>query len=114
MPALVIPSTAQVIAERVVFLTTPGQRMRGLLGFDLPAGACAALTPARQVHTWGMRRALDMVFVDRGGRVLHLIRSLPPRRISPWIRRARTVYELPAGSLPADLAIGDQLSLRDR
>jgi uncharacterized membrane protein (UPF0127 family) len=72
-------------------------RRRGLIGRDGIAGVLV-LEPCRQVHTFGMRFALDVAFCDRHGRVLR-IESLPPTRVSRPVLRARFVVEAPAGAL---------------
>ena len=71
------------------------------------------LEPARQVHTFGMTYALDVCFCDRAWRVLRVVRSMPPRRVTRWVSRARYAVETRAGEL-AGLRPGDQLSLEDR
>lgn len=48
------------------------------------------------VHTFGMRLALDIYFLDSAGRVLTLHRRVPPRRVL-WCRGAAAVLEIPAG-----------------
>ena len=56
------------------------------------------IAPCRAVHTLGLRIAIDLVFVDRAGRVLDLVPALPPNRIaSRW--GAWAVWEAPAGWL---------------
>jgi uncharacterized membrane protein (UPF0127 family) len=47
----------------------------------------------------GMRFSIDVLFLDRGGRVVHLHKGLEPGRISRWVRNSRTVVELPEGIL---------------
>ena len=47
------------------------------------------------VHTFGMRFALDLVFLDRAGRPLSIHRAVPPRRLV-WHRGAAAVLEIPA------------------
>lgn len=72
-------------------------RLRGLLGGRvLPAGHALLLAPCRAIHTVGMSRAIDVVFVDRDGVVLELRRGLGAGRIA-FCRRAAGVLELGAG-----------------
>ena len=42
----------------------------------------------RSVHTFGMRKPIDLAFVDRNGVVLEVFRGLPPCRI----RGCRNTY----------------------
>lgn len=73
-----------------------GARTRGLLGRDGLDGAIL-LTPAKQVHSFGMRFDLDVAFVDRRGRVLRTVR-LPRNRLTRISLRARSVVEAAAGA----------------
>ena len=77
------------------------ERARGLLGRDgLDAGVCMLLRPCGLVHTFGMRFALDLVFLDALGRVVKRARGVPPGRIRWGGRRARATLEAQAGWLP--------------
>ena len=72
-------------------------RLRGLLGSPPPApGHALLITPCASVHTAFMRYPIDVVFVDRHGRILKVIEALPPWRAAAcW--RARHTLELAAG-----------------
>jgi 16S rRNA (cytidine1402-2'-O)-methyltransferase len=76
---------------------TRAARRRGLLGRDDFAGALV-LSPCCQVHTFGMRFAIDVAFCSREGRVLH-VRTMLPGRVSRPMGRARFVVETRAGGL---------------
>ncbi|HEY7400832.1 MAG TPA: DUF192 domain-containing protein, partial [Actinomycetota bacterium] len=68
------------------------ERRRGLLGRDsLVPGHGMLFEGARSVHTFGMRFAILVAFLDRNDRVLRT-RLLPPRRLA-WCRDARNVLE---------------------
>jgi uncharacterized membrane protein (UPF0127 family) len=72
-------------------------RGRGLAGLDeLPADYALLLEPCRSVHTFGMRFALDLVWLDAAGAVLRRDASVAPRRIRSCLR-ARAVVECRAG-----------------
>ena len=76
--------------------TTRAARRRGLLGRD-DAEIALVLQPCRQVHTLGMRFALDVIWCDRAGQVLRTA-TVPPRRVSRLVLRSRFVIEAPAGA----------------
>jgi uncharacterized membrane protein (UPF0127 family) len=83
--------------------TSHRERARGLLGRPpVPM----LFERARAVHTFGMRVAIDVAFLDRDLRVLR-VATVPPRRIV-WSVRAQHVLELPACS---ELRPGDRLSV---
>ncbi len=58
------------------------------------------LVPCRGVHTLGMRFPIDLVFLDRGGRVLRIDESVKPWRCR-WHGQAHSVVELKAGGAAA-------------
>lgn len=81
--ALVNTTTGHTIAGRLELAVDRESRNRGLLGRDgLPAGAALVLAPCWSIHTWFMRFALDVVFVDRDGTVLKLRRGIGPWRLA--------------------------------
>ncbi|WP_397473247.1 DUF192 domain-containing protein [Pusillimonas sp.] len=53
------------------------------------------LRPCRAIHTAGMRRAIDVVFLDRQHTVIRVVHNLRPYRAA-WCWRAYSVVELPA------------------
>jgi uncharacterized membrane protein (UPF0127 family) len=59
------------------------------------AGAGLLIPRCASVHTFGMRFALDLYFLDGEGRVLFVHRGVPPRRLRSC-RGARAVLEIPA------------------
>lgn len=56
------------------------ERLRGLLGTDASAGAIL-LARCSSIHTFGMRYAIDVAFLDELGEVVLVRRSLPPRTL---------------------------------
>ncbi len=89
---------------------------RGLLGRDGLAPdqgmlfAAGALTPFMWMHMFFMRFAIDIVFLDRTGRVIKIDRELKPWRLSSLVFRAATALELAAGAAErARTESGDQI-----
>jgi len=88
------------LADRLRSAHTHWTRLRGLLGTrQLAPGEGLWIKPSNQVHMFGMRYAIDVVFLDDAGRVLRLVHALRPNRISPRVAGATSVLELPAGTL---------------
>jgi uncharacterized protein len=111
--ALVNDRTKAAIATDVELAESRAERRRGLLGRDsLDPSAALVLTPCVAVHTAFMRFPIDVVFLDRDGFAVKLVKNLTPWRIAV-AARARTVVELAAGSLRRhDVAVGDRLYVR--
>ena len=91
----------------------PWTRLRGLLGRrELAQGDGLLLRPDNSIHTIGMQFAIDVLFLDPAGRVAHLIREMPPLRLSPIVFRARDVLELAPGTIArTGTLLGDQIAL---
>jgi uncharacterized membrane protein (UPF0127 family) len=101
----------RVVCQRCYVADGVLTRMRGLLGRStLEVDEGLLLKPGGSVHTFFMRFPIDVVFIDRDGRVTRVVRDLAPWRVA-GSRRARTVLELPAGaSARAEIAPGTLLS----
>jgi uncharacterized membrane protein (UPF0127 family) len=88
-------------------------RFWGLMGVkELPAGSGLVIVPCNSIHCFGMKIAIDVVFISRAGEVLHLIPEMKPGRVSPLVRKSRGVIELPVGAIAAsETVVGDSLTL---
>lgn len=81
----------------VVRARTPLQRFVGLMGRWRPApGHGLLFERCRTVHTFGMRRPIDVVFVDVECRVIDVRRGLGRGRVAAC-RAASMVLELQVG-----------------
>ena len=92
---------------RVVFLaTTRVARARGLARLDVLDPIAGLHIPAcRSVHTFGMRFALDLVWLDGAGAVVRVDRDVRPRRLRMCLA-ATSVVEVVAGEAGAFLEAG--------
>jgi uncharacterized protein len=100
----------EVLASAEV-AATAGERRRGLLGRDGLEGALV-LQPCHQVHTFGMRFPIDVIWCDRECRVLR-VATMTPWRVSRFVWRARLVIEMSEGAASRwGIEAGDQLELR--
>ena len=88
-----------------------GNRARGLLG-KRPGelGPGLWIPGCRSVHTFGMKSRLDLVFVDRGRRVVCVRAGVPPYRVVWGGLRAYGVLELRPGRVDElGLRVGDRV-----
>jgi uncharacterized membrane protein (UPF0127 family) len=87
-------------------------RVVGLIGgAPLEPGHAFVIPGAGQVHTFGVRFAIDVAFCDDNGRMLHVVTSMKPGRVSRWVRGVAYAIEMVAGSL-ASTGPGDMLEFR--
>ena len=102
--------TRSAVALEVDVAANRATMRRGLLGREsLSATEGLLLTPCKAVHTVGMRFPIDVIFIDRDGRVVRIVPSLAPWRIA-MSARANAVIELAAGhAAVSDIRIGDML-----
>lgn len=68
-------------------------RLRGLIGSHEPS---PLLLRTRQVHTFGMKYPIDAAYIDGKGTVIRVAR-LQPKRLGPFILRARWILEMRSG-----------------
>jgi uncharacterized membrane protein (UPF0127 family) len=73
------------------------ERRRGLAKMTpLAPGHALRILKCNSIHTFGMRFALDLVWLARDGRVLRVDHAVAPRRMKLCVR-ARSVVETAAG-----------------
>src|SRR5207237_10375910 len=104
------------LAANVQLADTPRSRRVGLLRHHkLDAGDGLWIYPTQAIHTFGMRFPIDVVFLDRKMRVRRVYHRLAPFRLTSVVWSAKSVLELPAGSLAGtNTAVGDELQISPR
>jgi hypothetical protein len=101
-----LPRHALTGGRQVVEATSRRSRRRGLSRLDsLPPDRALHIPKCPAVHTFGMRFDLDLIWLDKTGRVVRVDRGVPARRMRAC-RRARSVVETLAGEADAFLAAG--------
>jgi uncharacterized membrane protein (UPF0127 family) len=99
-----------VVCEHGVLAVTAWTRSKGLLGRSgLDPDEGLWIQPTGSIHMWFMRFAIDVVYADKEGRVLKLVRGIRPWRMSAC-RGAKVALELPVGAIDrAGVEVGDHL-----
>ncbi len=99
------------VAVRVHVADTPGSRRVGLLKHQtLAPGEGLWIYPTQAIHTFGMRFPIDVAFLDRRLRVKRVYHGLVPYRLTSLVWGAKSVLELPSGSLAVTgTTVGDEL-----
>jgi uncharacterized membrane protein (UPF0127 family) len=97
----------------VLMATTARTRSKGLLGRTGLTGAMW-LSPARQVHTFRMRFAIDVAHLDKSSTVIH-VAAMQPGKIGSWVWRGRGVVEAEHGAFDEwGLRLGDRVEFTTR
>jgi len=109
---------ATVVCERLELAATSRERSRGLLGRQrLEAGAGMLFAAGRfttflWMHMFFMRFPIDIVFLDRKGKVLKINHRLMPWRLSSIVFGARHALEIEVGAAKRSRTeVGDQIIL---
>jgi uncharacterized protein len=101
LPHRTLPGGLTVVEAR-----TGKARRRGLSRLDaLPADLALLIPRCPSIHTFGMRFALDLIWLGKGDAVVRVDRGVPPRR-TRLCARARSVVETAAGNADAFLSAG--------
>ena len=114
MLSILNDDTGSCLARQAMLADTFSRRLRGLLGKrSMEQGRDGLLlSPCCAVHTLGMLFPIDLVFLSQTWIVLRTIPSFPPARLSPRVREARHVLELPQGMIAASgTTCGHQLKI---
>ena len=99
-----------ILAEAADVADTSAKRRTGLLKHSkLNPGEGLWIAPCESVHSFGMKFAIDVVYLDRKKKVRKIRKNMVPRRISACLT-AHSVLELPIGVIDAShTEPGDQL-----
>ncbi|MDP2905663.1 MAG: DUF192 domain-containing protein [Candidatus Omnitrophota bacterium] len=89
-----------ILATDAVLASTYLARLKGLLGKkELGGSSALILRPCNAIHTVFMCFAIDVLFVDKGNRVIKVIANLAPFRLTSVYFKAAYTVELPVGSI---------------
>lgn len=86
-------------------------RLVGLLRTpQLLTGEALLITSCQQIHMFGMKYALDVIFVDKNDVVVGLVENIAPGKLSRIFWKASYAIELPVGTITAtQTQVGDQI-----
>lgn len=107
-------SNNAVLADRARMADAFWSRLVGLLNRDsLEKGEALILRPANSIHTFFMRFSIDVLFLDKKGKVVGVIHVIKPFRFSPVYFGAYLAIELPAGTLQlSQTKLGDSINFK--
>ena len=101
-----------IIASDAGFANTFLTRLKGLLGTKkLDNGKGLVIRPCNSIHTFGMKYAIDVLFLDKHDSIVKTIKEMPAGKFS-LCSSSCYVIELPPGTIEATgTVVGDMVSL---
>jgi uncharacterized protein len=101
--------------SHVSIAQTHWQKFKGLmLVRSLDASAGLLIDNCRSIHCCFMRIPIDVAFLDRERRIVHLIANMKPWRFSKYVPLAQMVLECPAGTIEEKgWRVGETLEIRE-
>src|SRR5438874_11681286 len=101
------------LADKAERADTFWSRGRGLMFTPpLPAGGGLVIEPCSSIHMFFMRYPLDILFLDKQGKVVFMYRGIKPWRLGRVVRGARLAIELPEGTIAeSGTQVGDTVSI---
>ena len=112
MKKLINERTGEVILEDLQIADTFYARFRGLMGRpSIPENAGLMIKPCNSVHCFFMKFPIDVIFVDKKDRVVHIAEGMKPGSISPMVKKTKYVIEANATSLSGNVIVGDKVKV---
>ncbi|MBF6611950.1 MAG: DUF192 domain-containing protein [Chloroflexi bacterium] len=101
------------LAADAVRASTFVARGRGLMFTSpLASGGGLVIEPCNSIHMFFMRYPLDILFLDKEGKVLFMYKGIKPWRVGRIVKGARMAVELPEGAIGGSgTAVGDTVAL---
>jgi uncharacterized protein len=103
-----------VLADAAEMADTSAKRRTGLLKHThLDPGQGLWIVPCESVHSFFMKFAIDLIYLDRKKKVRKVRHRMVPWRLSACLS-AHSILELPAGAVAASgTQAGDQLEIEE-
>ena len=107
---ILFKNSGTVFLSDVSLTSNALERMRGLLFRpQLKAGQALLIRPCSSIHMFGMRYALDILYLDKEFKVMKIVESIQPNRMS-MCKGADMVIEMPTGTLAnSEITISSEL-----
>jgi len=96
---IVNESRGAVIADKAEVAASFWSRGKGLIGRkSLAEGYGLVIRPCGSIHMFFMSIPLDVLHVDKEGRIIKILHEIKPWRVGPIVFKSKWVVELPAGT----------------
>ncbi|HOX54305.1 MAG: DUF192 domain-containing protein [Candidatus Omnitrophica bacterium] len=104
-----------ILADKAILAESFFSRLKGLLGRgSLAESEALIISPCNAIHTFFMRFSIDVLFLDKAGKVVALKEKILPFRVTPVYPRAWQVVELPIQAISrSKTQLNDQIKLEN-
>jgi uncharacterized membrane protein (UPF0127 family) len=103
-------STLATGARRAANFVARGKGL--MMASPLPDGGGLVIEPCNSIHMFFMRYPLDIVFLDKEGKVVFMYKGIKPWRVGRIVRGARLAIELPEGTIDrSNTQLGDTITM---
>lgn len=108
-------SKNKTVASQVTMATSFLKRLKGLLGTSsLDEDAGLYLSPCKSIHMFGMKYAIDAIFLSKDMVVVELVENLSPGAVSGHYSEAHSCLEMKAGMInKLNIEAGDQFEWKE-
>ena len=102
-----------LLADKAGLANTFSKRLIGLLGQrSLEKGEGLILSPSNCIHSFFMRFKIDVIFLDKNGKIVGILPSFKPFHLSPIFFTAYLAIELPENTLKlTQTQVGDIIKI---
>ncbi len=107
-------TSGKCVSSQVIIPTNFVQRAKGLLGRDrLKENESLLIYNCSSIHMFGMKFAIDLIFLDASLRIVKVVKSLKPWRLASC-KQAKHTMELAEDSIAIHgLVIGERLMINE-
>ena len=89
----------KILVERPYLAVKWRDRARGMIGRDFDQIGAMIFPHCSSIHTWFMKKPIDIIFLDRQKRILSFEIFVKPWRMISGPTGTKNVIELPGGRL---------------
>ncbi len=97
MKKIIIKKNSKIITHNARRADGFLSRFKGLMFVkEIDDDYALHITPCNQIHMLNMRFALDVIYLDKNGRVVKVDENVQPGRICKTVKQANSVIEMKA------------------
>lgn len=97
---LVNKATGTVVSANLMTADSFFKRLKGLMFTkELPEQDALHIIPCNEIHTFFMKYSIDVLYLDKDKKIVHIDEEMEPGKIGKKIKNAISVVELPGGRI---------------